>query len=143
MNRSTFALPILLLALLAGCGSSSSSSSSGSGASGAKSSSAGASGSKSSSSGAAGSAGGTVTVSMASLKFVPSIVHIKAGETVKWTNNDSPPHNVTYQSGPKFASSKPVMNPGTSYSVTFKQAGTVTYICTIHPFMKGTIVVSK
>ena len=144
MNRTALALPLLLLVLLAGCGSSSSSSSSASsGASGAKSASAGASGSSSVSSGGSGASGGGVQVTMASLKFAPATIHVKVGQTVKWTNQDSPPHNVTYQSGPQFKSSPPVMNPGSSYSVTFTQPGTITYFCSIHPFMKGTIVVSK
>ena len=139
MNRSALALPLLLLAFLAGCGSSSSTSSSG--ASGAASSTS--SGSSSTSSGGSSASSGTVQVTMSSLKFVPATIHIKVGQTVKWTNNDSPPHNVSYQSGPKFASSPSVMNPGASYSVTFKHPGTITYFCSIHPFMKGTIVVGQ
>jgi amicyanin len=79
---------------------------------------------------------------MMSLKFQPGTVTVKVGTTVTWTNNDSPPHNVTYVSGPKFASSPQVMNPGSKYSVKFTQAGTVHYFCSIHPFMKGTIVVT-
>ena len=34
-----------------------------------------------------------------------------------------------------------MIEPGSSWSHTFNQAGTFTYSCTPHPFMKGTVVV--
>jgi plastocyanin len=149
------ALPAVLVAI-AGCGSSSSSSSAGS-ASGAASSSATSSAPASSSTaatsstsasstpasgGAAPSAGGAVKVTMKSLAFNPTSVTAKVGQTVEWTNDDGPPHNVTYVSGPKFTSSG-TLNTGAKFSLKLTQAGTIHYFCSIHPFMKATIVVSK
>jgi plastocyanin len=64
------------------------------------------------------------------------------GQTVTWINQDGPPHNVTYVSGPKFTSSG-TLSTGTTFSLKLTQAGTISYICSIHPFMKATIVVSK
>jgi plastocyanin len=131
------ALPLTLLAL-AGCGSSSNSSSPAS--SSTQSSSTPASTSTQSSGGA--SAGGTIKVDMKNLAFTPDTINAKVGQTVEWTNSDTPAHNVTYVSGPKFKSSGTI-NPGGTFSIKVTQAGTIHYVCTIHPFMKATIVVSK
>ena len=79
---------------------------------------------------------------MKNLAFLPKVVHAKVGQTVGWTNQDTPPHNVTYVSGPKFASSPPTMTTGAKFTVKLTTAGTIHYYCTIHPFMKGTIVVA-
>jgi plastocyanin len=138
------AVPALLL-VLAGCGSSSSSSSSSPSPATASSTSASTSASASStpaSGGAAPSGAGAVEVTMKSLAFSPDTVHAKVGQTVEWTNDDTPAHNVTYVSGPKFTSSS-TMNPGATFSIKLTQAGTIHYFCSIHPFMKATIVVTK
>jgi len=79
---------------------------------------------------------------MKNLAFDPKTVHAKVGQTVMWTNNDGPPHNVTYVSGPKFKSSPQMMNTGATYSLKLTKPGTIQYFCTIHPFMKASIVVS-
>lgn len=93
-------------------------------------------------SGATRVARGTVHVVMKSLDFSPTSVDAKVGETVLWSNEDSTPHNVTYVSGPRFTSSRPMMAPGTTFSFRLTQSGTIHYYCTIHPWMKATIVVS-
>ncbi len=79
---------------------------------------------------------------MKNLAFNPKTIHAKVGQTVKWTNDDTPAHNVTYVSGPKFTSSG-LLNPGATFSINLTQAGTIQYFCSIHPFMKATIVVTK
>jgi amicyanin len=121
-------LPVVLLAL-AGCGSSSSPSPSSPSPSSAP-----------ASTSAPPSGGSQVTIQ--NLAFSPKVVHAKVGQTVVWTNQDTPPHNVTYVSGPKFASSPPTMTTGAKFTVKLTKAGTIRYYCTIHPFMKGTVVVS-
>jgi plastocyanin len=87
-------------------------------------------------------AGGTVKVSMKSLAFVPKAINVKVGDTVDFTNDDTPPHNVTYVSGPKFTSSG-TLNTGDKFTIKITQPGTIHYYCSIHPFMKGTILVTK
>ena|SRR5947209_5418370 len=135
---SLLTLPLVVLAVAA-CGSSSSSSSS---TSSPASTSASATSSASSSSSAAASSGSAVAVQMKNVAFVPTTIHAKVGQTITWTNSDTPPHNVTYVSGPKFTSSGQ-LNPGDHFSIKVTQAGTIHYFCTIHPFMKATIVVTQ
>ena len=145
MKRTFLAGLVLTLLALAGCGSSSSSSSSGNtGSSPTSSATSSASTSASAPSGGASVSGGgsTIKVTMKSLAFVPKSVTAKVGETVQWTNDDQPPHNVTYVSGPKFTSSG-TMNTSDKFQIKLTAPGTIHYVCTIHPFMKATIVVSK
>jgi plastocyanin len=87
--------------------------------------------------------GAVERIVMRSLDFSPIAVRAKVGQRVVWHNEDAAPHNVTYISGPRFHSSRPVMDPGASFSIKLTQAGTVRYYCTIHPWMKATIVVSR
>ncbi len=82
------------------------------------------------------SSGSDVTI--ANFAFSPDTLTVKAGTTVKWTNKDSTAHTVTADDG-SFDSG--TLNPGMTFSFTFKQAGTVSYHCTIHPNMKAKIVV--
>ena len=74
--------------------------------------------------------------------FSPAVVQARVGETVVWVNDDAPPHNVTYVSGPSFTSSPTVMKTGAKFSVKLGQAGRIRYYCTLHPWMKATIVVA-
>jgi plastocyanin len=84
-----------------------------------------------------------VQIVMRSLAFNPPAVHARVGQTVTWSNEDNAPHNVTYVSGPRFRSSRPKLQPGSRFSLTLDQAGTIHYYCSIHPWMTATIVVAR
>lgn len=84
---------------------------------------------------------GTVAVVMRNIAFNPGTVRARVGETVTWTNRDDAPHNVTYNSGPKFTSS-PTFTNGMSWSLKLTKPGIIRYLCTIHPGMDGTIIVA-
>ena len=117
-------------ALVAGCGGSSSSSS--------KSSSTPAA---STPAAAPAAGGGAVAVSMKNIQYSPKSITAKVGQTVTWTNDDSVDHNVTATSGASFKSS--TFGQGKTYSTKLTKAGTIQYVCTIHPGMTGMIVVTK
>ena len=76
---------------------------------------------------------------MRGLQFAPKAVTVKVGQTVKWTNLEDIPHNVTAESGASFESD--TFGKGKTYEFKAKKAGTVKYVCTIHPGMDGTITV--
>jgi plastocyanin len=80
---------------------------------------------------------------MKTLAFEPSQVRAGVGQTVVWTNEDNLQHNVVYVSGPRFKSSRPRIKNGGKFELRLTQSGTIHYFCSIHPWMKGTIVVSK
>lgn len=81
----------------------------------------------------------TVTVTIANFAFNPATVNIKAGDTVKWVNDDQPTHKIISDS--LSALQSPSLNTGDGYSFTFTTAGTFNYYCQIHPTMQGTVVV--
>ena len=74
-------------------------------------------------------------------KFNPSTITIPKGTTVVWTQNDSTPHTVTSSAGMGFDSG--TLNQGAIFSRIFNDVGTFSYGCSIHPAMKGTIIVTQ
>jgi plastocyanin len=78
------------------------------------------------------------SVSIINMSFSPSSLTVTAGTTVTWTNNDNMTHTVTADDV-SFDSGNITM--GSKFSKAFSTAGTYTYHCTIHPTMKGTIIV--
>jgi plastocyanin len=78
----------------------------------------------------------TASVSISGFAFNPGTLTVAAGTIVTWTNNDSMQHTVT---GGELDSQK--LAQGQTYSHTFNTPGTIDYICTIHPSMKGKIIV--
>lgn len=77
--------------------------------------------------------------------FSPATITIKVGTTVTWTNNTGAPHTVTSDDGTTFDSgiNTPISANGGTFSFTFTKAGTFTYHCQIHPFMKATVIVQS
>ncbi|MEQ1872605.1 MAG: plastocyanin/azurin family copper-binding protein [Ilumatobacteraceae bacterium] len=80
-----------------------------------------------------------VEISIADFKFVDAAVSVTAGGSVTWTNTDDQPHTAT-SSGNFDAGA---MDPSQSSTVEFPTAGTFTYVCSFHPFMTGTVVVTN
>lgn len=71
--------------------------------------------------------------------YLPPVIRVSAGTTVTWTNNDSIIHTVTdvantFDSG--------LIQPNESWNYTFNTKGQYQYFCTIHPWMKGEVIVS-
>lgn len=85
----------------------------------------------------AGQAAETKTVTIENLKFQPATLSVKQGDTVVWKNADLFPHTATAPGG---FDSKEIAANGT-WKFTAKKKGTFQYICTLHPTMKGTLVV--
>jgi plastocyanin len=71
--------------------------------------------------------------------FGPAKVFITVGQKVTWANGSDAPHTVTSNSGTELAS--PSIAAGVSFSHTFAATGTYAYHCSIHTYMKGTVVV--
>jgi plastocyanin len=84
---------------------------------------------------------GEAKVSMKNIKFVPMDISAKVGQKITWTNDDPVAHTVTAQKGADFDSG--TVNSGGTFSFTPKKAGTIDYVCTIHPGQTGTITVTR
>jgi amicyanin len=83
-------------------------------------------------------AGPVATVTIDHITFIPAEITVVPGTTVTWTNTEAMPHTVVDQN--KAFRSKTLIKDA-SFSFTFTTAGDYDYICSIHPFMKGKVVV--
>jgi plastocyanin len=82
----------------------------------------------------------TDTVAIQNFAYSPATVTVKVGSTVTWTNQDQDQHTVTAMNNGPFHSAP--LNTGESYRYTFTAPGHFDYLCTIHPFMTATVVVT-
>ncbi|MDP3941180.1 MAG: cupredoxin family copper-binding protein [bacterium] len=80
----------------------------------------------------------TNTVTIQNFVYSPSTITVKVGDSVTWTNRDSVGHSATADDG---SFDTGVLSQGQTGSVTFTKAGTYTYFCSVHPNMKGTVIV--
>jgi plastocyanin len=85
-------------------------------------------------------ASGGTAVSVQDNTFDPGTIKVKVGDTVEWTNEGGIAHTVTATGGADFDSGS--LAPGDTFSFTADKAGTISYVCTFHPGMQGTIEVS-
>jgi plastocyanin len=91
--------------------------------------------------GTAAPAGGENTILIENFAFSPSALTVKSGTVVTWLNRDGTSHTVVSDpASPEAFSSDPLPN-NASFSFTFTRPGTYPFHCSIHPSMKGTIVV--
>ncbi len=81
---------------------------------------------------------GALSVEIKNFAFNSKELEVPVGSTVTWTNLDSVAHTATADEG---AFNSGNLNPGESYSIDLKTAGSFTYNCSYHPNMQGTIVV--
>ncbi|MTE13596.1 cupredoxin domain-containing protein [Nocardia aurantiaca] len=89
---------------------------------------------------AAAAPAGPDAVAIDNFAFGPSSLTVKVGATVTWTNHDEEPHTVVADDG-SFRS--PTLGDNATYTFTFAKAGTFAYVCSIHPFMHATVVVTR
>jgi plastocyanin len=87
--------------------------------------------------GAAPDSGPVVHIS--NFAFKPPSITVAAGQRVTFVNDDEEPHTVT-AAGKTFDSEG--LDLHGSWQHVFTKPGTYAYICSLHPFMKGTVVVT-
>jgi plastocyanin len=79
-----------------------------------------------------------IRASIVGRAYQPSQLTVGIGQTVTWRNESLGQHTVTAVDG-LFSSG--VLSAGSSFTMTFAKAGTFDYTCTIHPTMKGSVIV--
>lgn len=129
MRRAAILIGVLLLLVLAGCGGDDDGDSGGGNGNGAG------------SAGAGAGASGEVEIKMQDIQFAPKTATVKVGQKVTWVNEDSVPHNAIADSGASFKSGD--FGQGGRFTFTPTKAGTISYECTLHPGMTGTLQVSR
>jgi plastocyanin len=78
------------------------------------------------------------TVQIDNFSFAPATLTVTAGTTVTWKNEDDSPHRIGDKNG-TFKSA--ALDTDDTFSHTFATPGEYPYICTIHPYMVGKIIV--
>lgn len=75
--------------------------------------------------------------------YVPSIITTETGKQVTWVNEDSAFHSVTsgFYDAPSDLFDSGYLDPSESFTFTFTESGTYDYFCTLHPWMKGQVIV--
>ena len=75
--------------------------------------------------------------------YIPSLITVESGKQVTWINEDSAFHSVTsgFYDAPTDLFDSGHLDPFESYSLTFDKTGTYDYFCTLHPWMKGQVLV--
>ena len=75
--------------------------------------------------------------------YTPSKIVIKQGNSVIWVNEDVAFHSVTsgYYDEPSEIFDSGYLDPEESFTFVFENIGTYDYFCTLHPWMKGQVIV--
>lgn len=79
----------------------------------------------------------TQQIAVQSFTFTPQTITVPPGTTVVWRNLDAATHQVA---GSDFDSGR--IPSGQYWAMQFLRPGTFDYVCSIHPTMRGQIVVS-
>lgn len=82
---------------------------------------------------------GKDTVYIAGMKFKPAQLWINQWDTVVWINNDIVAHDVTEYPDKTWSSDS--IQPGQSWEKVFGDS--VDYFCSIHPTMRGSIMIKQ
>ena len=75
--------------------------------------------------------------------YIPSVIVVDSGNQVTWINEDSAFHSVTsgFYGEPTELFDSGYLDPFESYTLTFDETGIYDYYCTLHPWMKGQVIV--
>ena len=79
-----------------------------------------------------------ISVSIENMLFNPPEVTVAPGTTVTWVNKDVMPHTVV-DTDKSFRSK--ILAKEDKFSFTFSTAGDYSYLCSVHPNMKGKVIV--
>ena len=80
----------------------------------------------------------TKTIVMQNMEFSPPVLTVSRGDSVVWRNKDLFPHNAVASNG----GFKSIDIPANGeWKLTANQKGEFSYICTLHPTMKGKLIV--
>jgi plastocyanin len=83
--------------------------------------------------------GASRAVMISNFSFRPATVTVKRGTGVTVTNRDSAVHTATADDGHSFDTGN--LEDGASKTITVTHPGSYAYHCTIHPYMRGTLIV--
>jgi plastocyanin len=71
-------------------------------------------------------------------KFSPTPLTIDKGTEITWTNHDDIPHSIVMTA---LGVHSKAMDTDATFAYRFDKTGTFFYVCGLHPFMQGKVVV--
>jgi plastocyanin len=80
-------------------------------------------------------------VQIVNFQFTPNTLTVKPGTKVTWTNEDTTVHSIK-DTSPLATPVSQDLAKGNTFSITYEQAGSYSYICNIHQYMTGTVTVA-
>ncbi|MCH8986122.1 MAG: cupredoxin domain-containing protein, partial [Acidobacteria bacterium] len=84
---------------------------------------------------------GSAAVSIVNFSFNDQVTTVSVGDTVTFTNNEvGIAHTTTATEG---LWNSGLLASGDTFDITFTEAGTFNFFCSIHPSMTGTITVTE
>lgn len=78
------------------------------------------------------------TVTIDGFEFHPAELTVSNGDVVVWVNKDPVPHTAT---AARTSFDSGTIAAGGSFRFTATSAGRFDYVCTLHPTMKGALIV--
>ena len=84
---------------------------------------------------------GDESVQIVNFMFTPQTLTVKPGAKVTWTNGDTAVHSIK-DTSPLATPVSQDMEKGGTFSITYGQPGSYTYICGIHQYMSGSVTVA-
>ena len=90
--------------------------------------------------GGEGPLSGDAPVKIVNFEFKAQTVTVKPGTKVTWTNEDTNIHDVK-DTSPLATPVSQELSKGDTFSITYAQPGSYSYICGIHQYMMGTVEV--
>jgi plastocyanin len=82
--------------------------------------------------------GDSAQLKIDNFKFGPEKLTITKGTAVTWTNQDDIPHSIVLTA---LGVRSKVLDTDNAFTFQFDKAGTFSYVCGLHPFMHGQVVV--
>lgn len=79
----------------------------------------------------------THTVTIEGMQFRPQALTVVSGDIIVWINKDLVAHTATSATAGIFDSK--LIAPDKSWKLTIRTKGDLSYICTYHPTMKGSL----
>ena len=75
--------------------------------------------------------------------YVPTIITVKQGNQVTWSNEDVAFHTITsgFYGEPSALFDSGHLDPEEKFSFVFNEKGTIDYFCKLHPWMAGKVIV--
>ena len=79
-------------------------------------------------------------VEISSFEFIPAVLQVRVGDTVRWTNKDLAPHTATAD---EFGWDTGQIEHGKTSEILIQPDMENTYFCVFHPHMKGRVEIVR